>query len=114
LDLEIKGPGISGASYGNLSGGEARGIDLSLQLALLDFARAKAGVFPDVLELDELLDSSIDSYGLKKIMQIVRMKQEQDNLKIFLVSHRKEVNDISVDRTILVEKVNGYSSIFTM
>jgi DNA repair exonuclease SbcCD ATPase subunit len=114
LDLEIKGPGITGASYGNLSGGEARGIDLSLQMALLDFARVKAGIFPDILELDELLDSSIDSYGLERIMQIVRMKQEEDNLKIFLVSHRKEVNDVSVDRTFLIEKVNGYSNVCIM
>ena len=111
LDLDIKGPGIAGATYGNLSGGEARGIDLSLQMALLDFARVKAGVFPDILELDELLDSSIDSYGLERIMQIVRMKQEEDNLKIFLVSHRKEVNDVGVDRTFLIEKVNGYSNV---
>ncbi len=111
LDLDIKGPGIAGATYGNLSGGEARGIDLSLQMALLDFARVKAGIFPDILELDELLDSSIDSYGLERIMQIVRMKQVEDNLKIFLVSHRKEVNDVSVDRTFLIEKVNGYSNV---
>ena len=111
LDLDIKGPGITGATYGNLSGGEARGIDLSLQMALLDFARVKAGIFPDILELDELLDSSIDTYGLERIMQIVRMKQEEDNLKIFLVSHRKEVNDVSVDRTFLIEKVNGYSNV---
>jgi DNA repair exonuclease SbcCD ATPase subunit len=111
LDLDIKGPGIAGATYGNLSGGEARGIDLSLQMALLDFARVKAGIFPDILELDELLDSSIDSYGLERIMQIVRMKQEEDNLKIFLVSHRKEVNDVGVDRTFLIEKVNGYSNV---
>jgi DNA repair exonuclease SbcCD ATPase subunit len=112
LDLDIKGPGIRGASYGNLSGGEARGIDLSLQMAFLDFARVKAGVFPDILELDELLDSSVDSYGLEKIMQIVRAKQRKDNLKIYLVSHRKEVNDVSVDRTYMIEKVNGYSNVF--
>jgi len=111
LDLDIKGPGIRGASYGNLSGGEARGIDLSLQMAFLDFARVKAGVFPDILELDELLDSSIDTYGLDKVMQIVRMKQQEDNLKIFLVSHRKEVNDVSVDRTYMIQKVNGYSNV---
>lgn len=111
LDLDIKGPGIRGASYGNLSGGESRGIDLSLQMAFLDFARVKAGVFPDILELDELLDSSVDSYGLEKIMQIVRMKQRDDNLKIFLVSHRKEVNDVNVDRTYYIEKVNGYSNV---
>ena len=114
LDLDIKGPGIRGASYGNLSGGEARGIDLSLQMAFLDFARVKAGVFPDILELDELLDSSIDVYGLEKVMQIVRMKQREDNLKIFLVSHRKEVNDVSVDRTYMIEKVNGYSNILML
>jgi len=111
LDLEIKGPGIRNATYGNLSGGESRGIDLSLQMAFLDFARVKAGVFPDILELDELLDSSIDGYGLRKIMRIVRMKQIEDDLKIFLVSHRKEVNDVNVDRVYLIEKINGYSSI---
>jgi DNA repair exonuclease SbcCD ATPase subunit len=111
LDLQIRGPGIAGASYGNLSGGESRGIDLSLQMAILDFARVKAGVFPDILELDELLDSSIDSFGLQKVMEIVKMKQRDDNLKIFLVSHRKEVNDVDVDRTYIVEKIGGYSNI---
>ena len=44
-------------------------------------------------------------------MQIVRLKQQQDKLKVFLVSHRKEVNDVSADRTILIEKVGGYSNV---
>ncbi len=111
LEAEIKGPGITNASYGNLSGGEARSIDLSLQIALLDFARIKAGVFPDILITDELLDSSIDSYGLDKVVGIVKGKQLEDDLKIFLISHRKEVSEIDVDRTYLVEKTGGFSHI---
>ncbi len=111
LEATIKGPGITGASYGNLSGGEARGIDISLQMALLDHARLKAGLFPDMLITDELLDSSIDSYGLDRVMKIIKGKQLKDNLKIYLVSHRKEVDDVDVDRTYLVEKTGGYSHI---
>jgi len=111
LEAEIKGPGITNASYGSLSGGEGRSIDLSLQMALLDFARLKAGIFPDILVTDELLDSSIDSYGIEKLMRIVKWKQQEDSLKIFLISHRKEVADIDVDRTYLVEKISGFSTI---
>jgi len=111
LQAEIKGPGITNASYGNLSGGEARSIDLSLQIALLDFARIKAGIFPDILITDELLDSSIDAYGLDKVVGIVKGKQIEDDLKIFLISHRKEVSEIDVDRTYLVEKTGGFSHI---
>ena len=111
LEAEIKGPGITNASYGSLSGGESRSIDLSLQMALLDYARLKAGIFPDILVTDELLDSSIDSYGIEKLMKIVKWKQQEDSLKIFLISHRKEVSDIDVDRTYLVEKVSGFSNI---
>ena len=111
LEATVKGPGITNASYGNLSGGEARSIDISLQMALLDHARMKAGVFPDILITDELLDSSIDAYGLDRVMKIVKGKQLKDNLKIFLVSHRKEVDEVDVDRTYLVEKTGGFSHI---
>lgn len=111
LEATIKGPGITGATYGNLSGGEARSIDISLQMALLDHARMKAGLFPDILITDELLDSSIDAYGLERVMKIVKGKQLKDNLKIYLVSHRKEVDDVDVDRTYLVEKTGGFSHI---
>lgn len=109
LDVEFKGPGINNCSYGNLSGGEARSVDLSLQFAFLDIARIQAGVFPDILELDELLDSSIDSQSLESVIEIVKFKQLEDNLKIFLVSHRKEVDEIEVDRKYKVIKSNGFS-----
>jgi DNA repair exonuclease SbcCD ATPase subunit len=111
LDEEIKGPGITNCSYGNLSGGEAKSVDFALQMALLDIARIQAGIFPDILELDEILDSSLDSYSIEKVMQILKIKQQEDGSKMFLVSHRKEVNDVDIDRIYIAEKKDGFSYI---
>jgi DNA repair exonuclease SbcCD ATPase subunit len=72
LDVEIKGPGIRGATYESLSGGEKRGIDIAIQLSLLDVARTQAGMFPDILIFDELLDSSIDGRGINELMKIMK------------------------------------------
>jgi DNA repair exonuclease SbcCD ATPase subunit len=111
LDEEIRGPGISNCSYGNLSGGESKSVDFALQMALLDIARIQAGIWPDVMLLDEILDSSVDSHGLEKIIQILKIKQQEDGNKLFLVSHRKEVNDVDVDNLYMVEKRDGFSYI---
>jgi DNA repair exonuclease SbcCD ATPase subunit len=93
LKAEIKGPGVTKASYGSLSGGEARGIDLAIQFALLDIARIQAGQWPDILIMDEILDSSVDSKGISKLVEIIRAKQAQENNKIFVISHREEIGD---------------------
>ena len=65
LDEEIHA-GVFGATYGNLSGGESRSLTLLYNL-LFGCRRLKTGIFPDVLLLDEILDSSIDSGGLSNI-----------------------------------------------
>ena len=110
LDATIEGPGMTNSSYGSLSGGEARSIDLSLQFGFLDVARIRAGVFPDLLTLDELLDSSVDSIGLSSILDIVRTRQKEDNSKIFIITHRQEVDSsIPMDNIYQVEKRDGFS-----
>lgn len=110
LEAEIKGPGITNASYGSLSGGEGRGIDLAIQFAFLDVARLRAGVFPDYLTFDELLDSSIDSSGIAQLFKIIKTRQKDDNSKIFIISHRSELGDSDdIDNVYHVIKENGYS-----
>ena len=111
LDIDIKGPGIRNASYENLSGGERRGIDISLQLSLLDVARTQAGIFPDILIFDELLDSSIDSRGINELMKIVKVKQKEFDGKIFIISHRDEIDADLVDNQYKAVKKNGFSEI---
>ena len=112
LDAEIKGAGITNASYGSLSGGEGRGIDIALQLAFLDVAKVQAGVFPDFLTFDELLDSSIDTSGITELFRIVKTKQKDDDSKVFIISHRSELDNMDdVDNIYHVEKQNGYSKV---
>jgi DNA repair exonuclease SbcCD ATPase subunit len=112
LDAEIKGPGITNASYGSLSGGEGRGIDLAIQFAFLDVARLRAGIFPDYLTFDELLDSSIDGVGIAQLFKIIRTRQRDDNSKIFIISHRTELgNSDDIDNIYHVTKQNGYSQL---
>lgn len=115
LETEIKGPGISNASYKNLSGGERRGIDLALQFAFLDIVKRKAKELPDILILDEILDSSIDSVGISKLMEIIKTKQRDDNLKIFIISHREDIsNESNIDSMYIVKKSNGFSKIYNL
>ena len=109
LESKIKGPGVRKATYGSLSGGEARGIDLAMQFALLDVARLQAGVWPDIVVMDEILDSSVDGKGIDKLMGIIKNKQREESSKIFIISHRDEIGDeFDADNTYFVEK-DGYS-----
>lgn len=114
LEEEIHGVGVFDASYGNLSGGEARSIDLAIQFAFLDVAKIKTGIFPDVLLLDEILDSSIDGGGLANILKITQTKQHEDKSKVFIITHRTEITDVDVDNTYLISKNNGFSVIERM
>lgn len=109
LDGTIEGPGIVDGSYNSLSGGEARSIDLSLQFGFLDVSRIKAVVDPDMLILDELLDSSVDAVGLSSILNIVRVRQHEDSNKVFIITHRQEVNDLDVDNIYKVKRIEGFS-----
>jgi DNA repair exonuclease SbcCD ATPase subunit len=111
LEGTIKGFGVGDSDFGNMSGGEGKSIDLSLKFAMMDVARRQAGSYLDVLVLDELLDSSIDSFGLEKTVDIIKMKQAEDKLKVFVVSHREEIGMFDFDRAYNVVKENGFSSI---
>jgi DNA repair exonuclease SbcCD ATPase subunit len=113
LDVEIKGPGIRNATYDSLSGGERRGIDIALQLSLLDIARTQAGIFPDILVFDELLDSSIDGIGMDQIMKIIKTKQNEFGGKIFIISHRSEIDAELIDNQYQVVKEKGYSTVIS-
>jgi DNA repair exonuclease SbcCD ATPase subunit len=111
LNENIEGPGIYKCGYGNLSGAESKSLDLALQFAFLDIARIQAGIYPDVLILDELLDTSVDSSGLNNILTLIKKKQEEDNLKVYLITHRKEVESsgIEFERSYTILKEEGFS-----
>lgn len=111
VEIDIKGPGVRGATYNSLSGGERKGVDLSLQFGFLDVYKLMAAVNPDILVIDELLDSSIDSIGLTKLLKIVETKQKEDKSKTIIISHRSEIDEYEADSIIRVVKENGFSKI---
>lgn len=111
LNVDIKGPGISEAGYGNLSSGQQKTTNLAMILSFLDICKFQYNIFPDILLLDEVLDGSIDSITLSQMFNIISKKQREDKLKLFIVSHRKEINEVDVDNIYKVEMTNGFSEI---
>jgi energy-coupling factor transporter ATP-binding protein EcfA2 len=111
LEEEIHGSGITNCTYGNLCGGESRSIDIALQLAFLDIKKNMAGIYPDVVVFDEILDSSVDSAGISNLMRILQTLQREEQNKTFLITHRSEVTDIDIDNLYIVEKRDGFSSV---
>jgi len=111
LNATIYGSGITSASYESLSSGESRSIDLSIQFSFIDIAKIRADMFPDVLLLDEILDSSIDSFGINNILRIIKTKQVEDKSKVFIITHRTELSEIEVDHVYQVFKEDGFSRI---
>lgn len=111
LDCEIKGAGISNATANSLSGGEKKSLELALQFALYDISKLKCKNLPNILILDEILDSSVDVKGIENLMNIVKVKQTEDDLACLIISHRKEVSSFTFDNRMTIVKSNGYSSI---
>jgi ABC-type transport system involved in cytochrome bd biosynthesis fused ATPase/permease subunit len=78
-------------------------------MAFHDLCRARSKEFPDIMVLDELLDSSVDKFGMSRIMDIIKEKQKCDNLKIYIISHRNIPLE-HFDNIIVVEKIKGFST----
>ncbi len=111
LTADINGNGMHSVTYNSLSSGEQRGINLSIQFAFLDISKMRSTIFPDILMLDEILDSSIDSFGMTNILRIIKTRQMEENNKIFIITHRQEVSDVDFDHVYNVSKSNGFSVI---
>lgn len=103
LNVEIKGPGIRDANFGNLSSGQQKTTNLAMIFSFLDICKIQLNTFPDILLLDEILDGAIDSLTISQISNIITKKQRKDNSKIFIVTHRKEIGEIQFDNFYKVE-----------
>jgi DNA repair exonuclease SbcCD ATPase subunit len=71
----------------------------------------RSDVYPDILILDEILDSSIDNDVLSSMIDIIKAKQSKDDMKIYIISHRDELKNIDFSNVYNVENVNGFSKL---
>jgi DNA repair exonuclease SbcCD ATPase subunit len=107
----VKTPIHEDFSYGSFSEGEKQRISLSILFAWREIARIKNSVNCNLLFLDEVFDSSLDSEGTEYLLKIINYVVKDTN--IFVISHRVDELIDKFDRVIEVKKVNGFSKVFS-
>ncbi len=93
-------------NYENFSEGQKRRIDIALLLAWRDVAKAKNNSATNLLILDEVFDSSLDTESMENLIAIIR-KLETDT-HVVLISHREVYLD-KVSRVFSFENVKNFT-----
>ena len=107
----IKSRGRDAFQYGSFSEGEKLRIDLALLFCWREVAKLKSSVATNLLILDEIFDSSLDSTGIEDFLGI--LNSLDDNTNAFVISHKGDQILDKFGRVISVEKVKNFSNIVT-
>jgi len=94
----IKSRGRDEFSYYNFSEGQKLKIDISLLLAFREIAKKKNSINCNLLIMDEILDSSLDSDGIQDFFELLNTIGDKTN--VFIISHRTEEIQEKFDRLI--------------
>jgi len=80
------------SEFNQLSNGQKARISFSLMFAFLKLIEKRNGVKTNLLILDEILDSSVDSRGREELLNI--LKEEFSSSKnIIIISHNSEIKE---------------------
>jgi chromosome segregation ATPase len=95
--------------FGNLSSGQKARVNLALSFSFRDVLQRSLDSV-NVCMLDEVLDVGLDSVGVQNAAHMLKRKSREDELTLFIISHRDEVSGI-FDKTLTVTMEKGFSSI---
>ena len=95
-------------SYASFSEGEKARIDISILLAFRSIAKMKNTANTNLLLMDEIFDSSLDTNGADFVMTLLNTLGTNSNACV--ISHRDALFD-KFSNVIKFEKINGYSRI---
>lgn len=95
-------------SYSSFSEGEKQRIDMALMLTWRAVAKLKNSANTNLLILDEVFDSSLDTNGTEYLMQILNMLED---VNLFVISHKGDILQDKFRNVIKFEKVNNFSRI---
>jgi len=97
-----------GQSYGLISGGEKRRVDICVALALRDLVASRGSKPTRLLILDEAFES-LDLSGADRVVELVlELSKEKDS--VFLITHQQGLKDYFNDR-IIIENDKGLSRV---
>ena len=97
--------------FDNLSRGERNRLILGLSFAFRDVWENLYEPI-NVIFIDELIDSGLDTIGVENAMGILKDKSRNNNKSIWLVSHREELAG-RVPSVLQVVKENGFTTYST-
>ena len=97
--------------YDNFSQGEKMRIDLALLFTWRAVARLKNSVNTNILILDEVFDSALDSQGTDDFLKLLNTLNEKTNA--FIISHKGDQLYDKFEEVIRFEKHKNFSRIAT-
>ena len=96
-------------AYANFSEGEKMRIDLALLFTWRQIAKLKNSTNTNLLILDEVFDSSLDTVGTEEFLKLIHEMGQETN--IFVISHKGDQLFDKFRSVIKFEKVNNFSRI---
>ena len=93
-------------TYNNFSEGEKQRIDMALMLTWRAVAKLKNSSNTNLLILDEVFDSSLDTNGTEELMKILHMLE---GVNLFVISHKGDILQDKFANVIRFEKANNFS-----
>ena len=101
-------------SYDSFSSGEKKRIDLSVLLSLMDVAKMQNSVDTNILILDEIIDSSMDSEGVENFLDFLStgFREIYKDKAIYIITHRKEIGEGEYFNSMInLVKKNGFTRV---
>jgi DNA repair exonuclease SbcCD ATPase subunit len=95
-------------TYNNFSEGEKQRIDMALMLTWRAIAKLKNSSNTNLLILDEVFDSSLDTNGTEYLMNILHMLE---GVNLFVISHKGDILVDKFSNVIRFDKVKNFSRI---
>lgn len=96
-------------TYNSFSEGEKFRIDLALLMVWRLIARERNSCTTNLLILDEIFDSSLDTEGTEALMTIIN-ELTAEGQTVFVISHRDNLSD-NFDNTIRFEKNRNFTQL---
>ena len=96
-------------SYANFSEGEKMRIDLALLFTWRQIAKLKNSTNTNLLILDEVFDSSLDTVGTDEFLKLIHEMGTDTN--IFVISHKGDQLFDKFRSVIKFQKVNNFSQV---
>lgn len=96
-------------TYANFSEGEKMRLDLAILFSFRQLAKLKNSVNTNLLILDEIMDSSLDTGGTDVLMDLI--STFDNGTHIFVITHKSDQISDKFDMVLRAEKIKNFSRI---